>query len=80
VTERELEADSADAPGPPFCADAGLAPIKTRAVQIWESCAHEVRARRSRRGRHRRWSPCCARWPAVSGTGTRRRSAHDSRC
>jgi hypothetical protein len=30
--------------GPPFCADVGLAPIKTKAVQIWESCAHEVHA------------------------------------
>ncbi len=24
---------------PPICADVGLAPIKTKAVQIWESCA-----------------------------------------
>jgi hypothetical protein len=35
---------------PPFCAELGLAPIKTKAVQIWESCAHEVHAGRSRRG------------------------------
>jgi hypothetical protein len=24
---------------PPICADVGLAPIETKAVQIWESCA-----------------------------------------
>jgi hypothetical protein len=32
---------------PPFCADVGLAPIKTKVVQIWESCAHEVYAGRA---------------------------------
>jgi hypothetical protein len=42
------------APEPPICADVGLAPIKTKAVQIWESCAHEVHAGRSRSGRNRR--------------------------
>jgi len=29
---------------PPNCAGIGLAPIKTKAVQISESCAHEVHA------------------------------------
>jgi hypothetical protein len=44
----------ARAPDPPIGTDVGLAPIKTKAVQIWESCAHEVHAGRSRSGRNRR--------------------------
>ena len=32
---------------PPICADVGLALITTKAVQIWESCAHEAHAGRA---------------------------------
>ena len=39
---------------PPICAEVGLAPIETTAVQIWESCTREGHAGRSRSGRNRR--------------------------
>jgi len=29
---------------PPICTNIGLVPIKTKAVQIWEFCAHEAPA------------------------------------
>ena len=45
-------------------ADVGLGPIKTKAVQIWESCAHEAHAGPGRSGRNRHaW----VRAGAVSG-------------
>src|SRR6266487_6991173 len=74
-TSRSVYADKGVLTSRSIWADVSLVPIKTKAAQIGGGfCAVRRAGGHSRSGR-KRLIACCARCPAVSGTGTRRRSA-----